>query len=246
MLDKRSTRAPKGWDKDVTRLKNTELNAELAGLQNLLYAENKWKVLIILQGMDASGKDGVVKHAFSGGINPLGIRVKSFKAPTEEEKSYNFLWRIQKELPRTGMIQIFNRSYYEDILVPSVHATLPKKILKHRYDQIRSFEQLLADDHTVILKFYLHISRKEQLERLKERMLMPEKKWKYDPTDLKESKYWSLYMREYEKIFKTCSKDHPWIIVPAGQNWYRDHVILKETVSALKALKMKYPKVKIS
>lgn len=245
MLEKKNTRSPRNWDKEATKLKSAKLNAELAELQNVLYAENKWKVLVILQGMDASGKDGVVKNVFRG-VNPLGIRVKSFKAPTEEEKAYNFLWRIQKEIPRTGMIQVFNRSYYEDILVPAVHKTVPEKILKNRYDQINSFEHLLTDDHTLILKFYLHINRKEQAERLKERMELPEKKWKYDPSDLRESKLWNQYMAEYEKIFSQCSKKSPWHIIPAGQNWYRDYVILEKIVSGLKELRMKYPKVKIS
>lgn len=244
MLAKIQTRAPKGCGKDKTKLQSAKLSAELAELQHVMYAENKWKLLVILQGMDASGKDGAVKSVFSG-VNPMGIRVKSFKAPTEEEKAYNFLWRVNKEIPRTGMIQVFNRSHYEDILVPTVHKLVQPKLLEKRFEQINMFEDMLADDHTIILKFYLHISRKEQQEKLEERMTLPEKKWKYDPSDIKESKHWTAYMKVYEEIFKRCGKKHPWTIVPAGQNWYRDHIILKEIVGALKKLDMKYPKIKI-
>lgn len=245
VLKKYNTRSPKGLDKEVIKLKSAKLNTELAELQNVLYAEHKRKILVVFQGMDCSGKDGVVKGVFKG-VNPLGIRVKAFKSPTLEENSYNFLWRIHKEIPATGMIQVFNRSHYEDILFPGVHKFIGETDIKRRMEQINSFEDVLTDDGTVIFKFYLHISREEQLVRLKERMAMPEKKWKYDPSDLKESRLWDAYMKMYEKIFDKCGPEHPWTIIPADQNWYRDFMVLSTLVPALRALKMKYPKIKIS
>lgn len=244
-LEKLHTKAPKGLEKDAVKLKSVKLNAELAELQNVLYAENKYKVLVVLQGMDASGKDGTVKSVFRG-VNPAGIRVKSFKSPTLEENSHNFLWRIYKELPASGMIQVFNRSHYEDILFPGVHNLITPATVKRRMDQINSFEDVLADDNTLIFKFYLHISKKEQAQRLSDRINLPEKKWKYDPSDLKESKFWNSYMEMYESIFRKCGKKHEWEIIPADQNWYRDHLILTSLVTRLRKLKMKYPKVKHS
>jgi PPK2 family polyphosphate:nucleotide phosphotransferase len=243
VLTKIDTRSPKGLDKEATKLKSLKLNAELAELQNVLYAENKYKVLVVFQGMDASGKDGVVKNVFRG-VNPAGIRVRSYKSPTLEESSHNFLWRIYKEVPCSGMIQVFNRSHYEDVLFPSVHNLVPEKTIKRRLDQINSFEDVLTDDNTILFKFYLHISKKEQMIRLKERMQMPEKKWKYNPSDLTESRLWDKYMKVYENIFAKCGKDHPWKIIPADQNWYRDYVVLTHIVPKLRELKMKYPKIK--
>lgn len=242
-LSKIDTRAKKNFDKETTKLKFSKLNAELIDLQNILYAENKWKVLVIFQGMDASGKDGTTRNVFKG-VNPLGIRVKSFKAPSEEEKSYNYLWRVFKEIPRSGMIQVFNRSYYEDILVPSVHKSVDPKLINNRYDDINAFEKILINDHTIIFKFYLHISKKEQNIRLKERISLPEKNWKYDESDLKESKKWNQYMEVYEQLFKRCNKNSPWHIIPADQNWYRDYLVIKTIVEQLRSLKMRYPLIK--
>ena len=242
-LKKISTRAPKGFDKDAIKSKSVKLNSELSDLQNVLYAENKWKVLVIFQGLDASGKDGAAKNVFKG-INPLGVHVKSFKSPTVEESNHNYLWRIFSSLPAKGMIQVFNRSYYEDILYPSVHKTIDKDILKNRFDQLNCLEEILVEDNTILLKFYLHISHKEQLIRLKERIALPEKNWKYSEADLKESKLWDNYMKVYELIFDKCDKNAKWMIVPADQNWYRDYVILKAIVEKLRSLKMKYPLIK--
>jgi PPK2 family polyphosphate:nucleotide phosphotransferase len=242
-LEKLSTKAPSGLEKDAVKLKSAKLNTELSELQNVLYAENKYKVLVVLQGMDASGKDGTVKSVFKG-INPAGIRVKSFKSPSIEEQSHNFLWRIYHELPPSGMIQIFNRSHYEDILFPGVHKLISHETVKRRMQQINSFEDVLTDDNTLLFKFYLHISKKEQSRRLEDRMNLPQKKWKYDPSDLKESKLWNSYMDMYKTIFNKCGKDHAWEIIPADQNWYRDYLILVSMVDRLKKLKMKYPKVK--
>lgn len=240
ILSKTSTEADKKIDKKTTEEETSDLYKQMAPLQNLLYAEKKHSLLIILQGMDASGKDGTIKHAFSS-MNPMGIEVKAFKEPTEEEKAYDFLWRVHPHTPAKGMVQIFNRSHYEDILVPTVHETLDPKLIERRYDIINSFEQNLSDNGTVILKFFLHISKKEQKERIKERLTIPHKMWKYDPADTGEEKYWDAYQETYEKIFEKCGKDFPWLIVPADQKWYRNYFIANEIVETLKSLKMKYP-----
>jgi PPK2 family polyphosphate:nucleotide phosphotransferase len=239
-LTKTPTVPDKSIDKKKTEEKTEELYKQLAPLQNVLYAEKKHSLLIILQGMDASGKDGTIKHAFSS-MNPMGIEVKAFKEPTQEEKLYDFLWRVHPHTPAKGMVQIFNRSHYEDILVPTVHKLLNKQVIERRYDIINSFEQNLADSGTVILKFFLHISIEEQKERIKERQTDSEKKWKYDPADSREEKSWDAYVEVYEKIFEQCSKDLPWLIVPADRKWYRNYFIANEIVKTLKGLKMKYP-----
>jgi len=174
-LSKELTNPDKSIDKKTTQEELLELQEQMASLQNLLFAEKKHSLLIILQGMDAAGKDGTVKHVFSS-TNPMGVNVKAFKEPTQEEKDYNFLWRVHPHVPAKGMIEIFNRSHYEDILVPTVHKTIEKKILERRYDIINSFEQVLSDSGTVILKFFLHISKGEQKKRIKERLTVPEKK----------------------------------------------------------------------
>src|ERR1700722_12464025 len=187
---------------------------ELFNLQNLLYAEHKRSLLIILQGMDASGKDGTVRHVCSS-MNPMGINVKPFKVPTEEEMDYDFLRRVYLHTPAKGMIQIFNRSHYEEILVPTVHKTLSKERIKKRYTIINSFEENLLDNGTIILKFFLHISKKEQGKRIKERLNIARKKWKYDPADKREAENWDAYMKVYGEILERCSPAIPWLIVPA-------------------------------
>ncbi|HTA28637.1 MAG TPA: PPK2 family polyphosphate kinase [Bacteroidia bacterium] len=239
-LSKISTESDKSIDRKAIEKETEDLYKQMAPLQNLLYAEKKHSLLIILQGMDASGKDGTVKHVFSS-MNPMGIEVTAFKEPTQEEKAYDFLWRIHKHTPAKGMVQIFNRSHYEDILVPTVHKTMDKKLIESRYSIINSFEQNLSENGTIILKFFLHISKKEQKERIKERLTITEKKWKYDPADKREESNLDAYMEVYEKIFERCSPDFPWIIVPADQKWYRNYLIAKEMVKTLKGLKMKYP-----
>jgi PPK2 family polyphosphate:nucleotide phosphotransferase len=239
-LSKTPTESDKSIDKKSTEEETAELYKQMAPLQNLLFAGKEHSLLIILQGMDAAGKDGTIKHVFSC-MNPMGIEVKAFKAPTEEEKSYDFLWRVYPNTPARGMVQIFNRSHYEDILVPTVHKLLDKQLLERRYDIINCFERNLFDNGTVILKFFLNISKKEQKERIKERQTDPQKKWKYDPADTREEGNWDAYMHVYEKIFEKCSPDFPWIIVPADQKWYRNYIIAKEIVKTLKSLKMKYP-----
>jgi PPK2 family polyphosphate:nucleotide phosphotransferase len=236
-----STNAPDGINKSSANKQLKKLQTQLFELQNLFYAEGKHSLLIILQGMDTSGKDGTIRHVFSC-INPQGCRVKSFKTPTEEEKLHDFLWRIYSELPEKRMMQIFNRSHYEDILFPIVHGLLDKKEVAERHTVINKFEEHLQNNNTIILKFYLHISKKEQLERLETRMKDPEKKWKYNVADKKESKKWSDYMDAYQNVFDGCNKHNPWIVVPADQKWYRNYLVATTLVETLENLKMKYPK----
>ena len=238
-----STRAPKDMDKDETKEKTQKILAELDELQNLLYAENRHSVLVVIQGMDASGKDGAVRNVF-GKLNPQGVLVKSYKAPVGEELTHDFLWRIHSHAPAKGMIQIFNRSQYEDILITRVHKWIDDKTAKKRMRAINDFEWLLTEHNdTHILKFYLHISPEEQQERLDERIKMPQKQWKYNENDFQEAKLWDDYMRMYEDCFEHCN-DVPWTIVPADQNWYKEHLIAKEVKKLLVSLDMKYPGLK--
>jgi PPK2 family polyphosphate:nucleotide phosphotransferase len=233
-----STFPPQHLNEEEIRQETKKFLSKLSELQAVLYAEAKHSVLIILQGMDASGKDGVVQKVFTG-VNPMGCRVKAFKVPTEEEQAHDFLWRIHLHTPPKGMIQIFNRSHYEDILVPKVHKLLDKKILDRRLENINSFENLLADNQTIIFKFYLHISEEEQQQRLQERLFEADKKWKYQEQDLRESRYWKEYRQAYEEIFE-ASHIH-WHIIPSDKKWYRNYLIAKEIVEKLESLDMKYP-----
>ncbi len=242
-LNKISTKAPKDFTKESTKKKTAEMLNELDDLQNLLYAESKHSVLVVLQGIDASGKDGVIRNVF-GKLNPQGVSVKSFKAPTNEELSHDFLWRVHPHVPAKGMMQIFNRSHYEEILITRVHKWCDDKTAKKRMKVINDFEMLLKDhNNTHILKFYLHISEEEQHERLTERMQDPTKMWKFNEKDLEEKKYWDDYQKMYEECFANCNVI-PWTIVPADQNWYKEYVITTEVYELLKSLKMKYPALK--
>jgi PPK2 family polyphosphate:nucleotide phosphotransferase len=236
-----STDAPDGISKSAANKQLKKLQMKLFELQNLFYAEGKHALLIILQGMDTSGKDGTIRHVFSC-INPQGCRVKSFKTPTEEEKLHDFLWRIYANLPEKRMIQIFNRSHYEDILFPVVHQWLDKKEITERHAVINKFEEHLQNSNTIILKFYLHISKKEQHKRLEARLANPEKKWKYNANDKKESKKWSNYIDAYQDVFEGCSKHTPWIIIPANKKWYRNYLVATAIIETLENLKMEYPK----
>ncbi len=238
-----STRAPEGWDKDATKLKTQDILTELNELQNLLYAEDKHSILVIFQGMDASGKDGVVRDVFTS-MNPTGIRVYSFKVPTEEELSHDFLWRIHKVTPPRGMIHLFNRSHYEDILVTRVHGMIDDTTAQKRIQAINDFEQLLTEHaNTTILKFYLHISQEEQHEQLVERLKEPAKMWKYNSKDFDESALWDTYMKYYEEAFNSCN-NIPWYIIPSDQNWYKSHLVATILRDTLKGLDMKYPGIK--
>lgn len=213
----------------------------MAELQNVLYADGKQSLLIVLQAMDAGGKDGAIRKIMSG-VNPQGVRVTSFKKPTEEELSHDFLWRVHKVAPARGMIGIFNRSHYEDVLVVRVHNLVPQKVWQKRYDHINRFEKLLTDNGVTILKFYLHISKKEQAERFQERLDLPEKNWKFNPGDLQERALWNDYMEAFETAFEKCSpKNAPWYVVPANKKWYRNLVISEKIIEALEEMNLKYP-----
>jgi PPK2 family polyphosphate:nucleotide phosphotransferase len=238
-----STSAPKEWDKAQIKIKIQELIKELDELQNIMFAQRKYSVLVVIQGMDASGKDGLIKNIFTG-INPMGCDVISFKAPTEEELSHDFLWRIHQHAPQKGMIQVFNRSHYEDVLVTRVHNWIDDKLAEERFRHINNFEKLLLSNNTIVLKFYLHISQEEQTKRLTERINDPTKKWKYNENDWEESKLWDSYMKMYEDVFENCSKDIPWIITPSDQNWMKEYTVIKTLVEEIKKLDLKYPEVK--
>jgi PPK2 family polyphosphate:nucleotide phosphotransferase len=218
--------------------RNTE---RLAELQEVMWAEGKHALLIILQAMDAAGKDGTIEHVMHG-INPQGCQVTSFKVPTAEELAHDFLWRIHKAVPRRGYIGLFNRSHYEDVLVVRVHEMVPKPIWEARYDQINQFEKLLAETGTTILKFFLHISKEEQKERFEARLRDPKKNWKFSLGDVEERKLWDDYMSAYEDALSRCSTPWaPWHIVPANKKWYRNLVVSEVIATTLEKLDMHYP-----
>jgi len=218
-----------------------KINARLEELQELLYAENKHKILIVLQAMDSGGKDGTIRHVFDG-VNPQGVKVASFKVPTEEELAHDYLWRVHKHTPGRGEIVIFNRSHYEDVLVVRVHELVPQSVWQRRFRHIREFERLLADERTTILKFFLHIDPEEQKERFQARLDIPHKRWKFRLGDLEERKLWGSYMAAYEEaIGKTSTEWAPWYIIPANRKWYRNLVVSRIIVDTLERLKMSYP-----
>jgi PPK2 family polyphosphate:nucleotide phosphotransferase len=227
--------------KDEAKERLGELNRELEALQELLYAEHKQKLLIVLQAMDTGGKDGVIRHVFEG-VNPQGVRVANFKVPTTTELDHDYLWRVHPHVPGKGEIVLFNRSHYEDVLVVRVHNLVPQEVWSRRYDHINAFEQMLADEGCTILKFYLHISLEEQKERLQARLDEPHKRWKFSKGDLKERKLWSQYMQAYEvALTRTSTKWAPWYIVPANRKWYRNLVVAEVVVETLKKFNMQYP-----
>lgn len=239
ILNTISTTAPPEWDKDEIKKENKTLIKRIKELQRVMYAQGTQSLLLILQGVDAAGKDGTVRKIFSG-VNPLGCRVYAFKKPTEEEMAHDFLWRVHKTVPAKGMIHIFNRSHYEDILVPSVLGTHTKKQIDRRYEQINEFERLLASEGTRIVKCYLHISKEEQLERLTERLENPQKHWKHNDGDWSSRKMWDDYMNVYETIFKRCN-EIPWHIIPADKNWVKVNFVAKELVKNMEEMDLKWP-----
>jgi PPK2 family polyphosphate:nucleotide phosphotransferase len=242
-LSQVETRAPKELNKQETKEQTLAILEELDELQNLLFAEGKHSVLVVIQGIDGSGKDGVIRNVL-GNMNPQGVTVKSFKAPTAEEASHDFLWRIHQHAPQKGMIQVFNRSHYEDILVTRVHKWCDDKTAQKRMKAINDFEELLQEHNsTHILKFYLHVSAEEQHERLSERLKDPTKMWKYNEKDFEEAKLWDVYMQMYEDCFDNCNNP-PWTIVPSDQNWYKEYIIAKALRDLLKGLNMQYPGLK--
>jgi PPK2 family polyphosphate:nucleotide phosphotransferase len=214
---------------------------ELAKLQYLLYAENQRALLVVLQAMDAGGKDGVVRHVMSG-LNPAGCHVTSFKKPTTEELEHDFLWRIHHAVPRRGDIGVFNRSHYEDVLVVRVHGLVPESVWKQRYDQINAFERSLIDNHVVIRKFFLHISKEEQRERLQARLDDPSKHWKITPEDASERRHWDDYTAAFEDALSKCSTEEaPWFVIPSNRKWYRNWAISQILLETLRGLDMQFP-----
>ena len=214
---------------------------QLANLQEVLYAGQTHSVLIVLQGMDTAGKDGTIQHIFAG-INPQGCDVASFKVPTDWEARHDFLWRCHAHTPARGMMQVFNRSHYEQVLSPRVHKKITSGQAKQDFGAINDFERMLAENGTLVLKFFLHISKDEQKARLQARLDDPDKLWKFSAADLTERKYWDPYQAAYEDIFtETSRKDAPWFIIPANKKWFRNLAISTILVDALKDLKLKYP-----
>ncbi|MCU1322084.1 MAG: polyphosphate:nucleotide phosphotransferase, family [Acidobacteriaceae bacterium] len=220
--------------------------AALDKLQEVFYASGKKALLVILQGMDCSGKDGAVRNIFTG-INPQGCDVTSFKVPTPLEARHDFLWRVHNAVPAHGMIGIFNRSHYEDVLSPLIHKRITEKVFRQRLKDINEFEHTLADNGVVLLKFFLHISREEQAIRLKSRLEDPEKQWKLDPVDFYERKFWKQYSETYEQILAATSRKHaPWFVIPSDHKWYRNVTISSILVDTLQRLDLKYPKPPVS
>ncbi len=218
-----------------------KLNAELELLQEQLYAEGKHRLLIVLQAMDTGGKDGAIRAVFEG-VNPQGVKVASFKTPTPVELSHDYLWRVHQQTPGKGEMVIFNRSQYEDVLVVRVHNLAPEEVWSKRYQHIREFERLLADEGTTILKFYLHIDLEEQAERFLARVEDPTKQWKFNPGDLDERARWDDYMKAYEDMLnQTSTAWAPWYIIPSNKKWYRNWLISKIVIKTLKNLDMRYP-----
>jgi PPK2 family polyphosphate:nucleotide phosphotransferase len=217
------------------------MNLEFADLQQMLYADGRHKFLVVLQGMDTSGKDGTIKHVFHT-INPLGVKVANFKKPNEVELAHDYLWRVHANTPRDGRIVIFNRSHYEDVLVVRVHDLVPEDVWRRRYRHILEWERMLADEGTTIVKFFLHISRDEQRDRLLERLENPAKHWKFEHGDLEERKLWDEYTAAYEDaISETSTERAPWYVVPADRKWYRNLVISQVLIETLRGLHLAYP-----
>ena len=233
-----------GWDHDDKaggRRRAKELNRHLEELQELLWAQGKERVLVVLQAMDAGGKDGTIRHVFDG-VNPSGVKVASFKKPTGEELSHDYLWRIHKEVPGDGELVIFNRSHYEDVLIVRVENLVPPDRWSRRYDHIVQFEKLLGDEGTTIVKLFLHISKDEQRQRLEDRLDRPDKHWKFDPADLGPRSKWQEYQRAFEEaLTRTSTTSAPWYVIPANRKWYRNLAISEILVQTLGNLNMTFP-----
>lgn len=230
-----------GLSKSLGREVTQGLNDRLEAAQELLWAQDKHKVLVVLQATDTGGKDGTIRHVFDG-VNPQGVRVTSFKKPTENELAHDYLWRVHRHTPSSGEMVIFNRSHYEDVLVVRVHNIVPEEKWRARYRHIREFERLLADEGTKIIKIYLHISKDEQKERLQSRLDEPEKNWKFSTSDLSERKRWDSYQAAFTEMLAETSTDYaPWYVVPANRKWFRNLLISRLVVDALEGLNMSYP-----
>lgn len=239
-ITKIDTNAPKDLDKDEIKRETKVLKERMAELQHILRAQEKYSLLVVLQGLDASGKDGTVKNVFSK-IPAFGISVAAFKAPTKEELAHDFLWRIHQETPVKGQIKVFDRSHYEDVLVTRVLGLVDDAKAKKRFDMINNFEEILADNNTITLKFFLHVSKDRQEQRLKERMSIREKFYKHSDGDWETRKHWDKYMIYYNECIEHTQKVAPWHIVPVDQNWYKEYYITKTIVETLEKLDLAYP-----
>ncbi len=245
-LDELPTQPPQKDEefKEAIKLKTAKLGLRLSDLQDLLYAEHKQRLLIVLQGLDTAGKDGATRNVFAP-ISPQGLRVVAFKAPIQPELEHDYLWRVHDKVPGNGEIVVFNRSHYEEVLVVRVQKLQPEKVWSRRYRHIIEWERMLAEEGTTVLKFFLHISKDEQKKRLQSRLEEKRKHWKWDPGDLRDRAYWDQYLEAYEEAMQRTSTDEaPWFVVPADKKWWRDYVISSIVVEALEALKMEYPKPK--
>ena len=228
-------------DKPKTKVRTDVLCRRIGELQHLLYANAKNSLVILFQGMDASGKDGASKRVLEF-VNPCGVETTSFKTPSREESAHDFLWRIHKAVPRYGNIGIFNRSHYEEVLIVRVLKLQPEAVWKSRYDHINAFEKILTRNGVILLKFFLHISKQEQAERFRDRLKTPNKRWKFSTVDLQMRDHWDDFQKAYEDALNRCSTDWaPWHVVPADHKWYRDYLIAKTVVESLEDLKMKWP-----
>lgn len=218
-----------------------ENRKEIIDLQRRLYAEDKQSLLVVFQALDAGGKDGTIRKLFKG-VNPQGVVVTSFKVPSKKELAHDFLWRVHQNTPARGMIGVFNRSHYEDVLVVRVHNIVPESIWRPRYEKINQFEKLLYDNGTRILKFYLHISKEEQKERFQERLDIPEKNWKFSLGDLEKRRFWNDYIAAYEEMLERCATPYaPWYIIPANQKWYRNLAISNVILNTLREMNPQFP-----
>jgi PPK2 family polyphosphate:nucleotide phosphotransferase len=245
-LDKYDADETLGWEKDHKMKSSLDKTLQkLDSLQYLLYADTKRSLLVVLQALDAGGKDGTIRHVMSG-ISPQGCKVTSFKVPSPEEAAHDFLWRIHKAIPEAGYIGIFNRSHYEDVLVVRVHNLVPKDIWSERYEQINEFEKILVRNNVTILKFFLHISKEEQKKRFLERVDDPDKRWKISEADFSERKFWDAYQTAYEDVLTKCSTpEAPWYVIPANKKWFRNLAVSHIIVETLEDMKMKFPKASI-
>ena len=228
-------------DKAADRLRVDQIAQQIAALQDIFYAEHSRKILVVLQGIDTAGKDGTVRGVF-GRIDPLGVRSVAFKAPTPVEREHDFLWRVHRELPGQGEIILFNRSHYEDVLITKVHGWIDDKECKRRYAQIRDFERMLAESGTVLMKFFLHISKDEQKQRLQERLADPDKHWKFDPQDLEQRKSWAQYQAAYNQAIIETDADHaPWYVIPADSKTHRNLAVASVVLETMQRMKLAYP-----
>jgi PPK2 family polyphosphate:nucleotide phosphotransferase len=234
--------ATHGVDKEDAAGQLEQNLKRLSMLQYLLYAEARRSLLVVLQGIDAGGKDGTISHVMSG-LNPQGVTVTSFKVPEGPERRHDYLWRVHQAVPESGKIGIFNRSQYEDVLIVRVHGLVPKSVWSKRYDQINDFERMLSANGVRIVKFLLYISKEEQAQRFRERLEDKSKNWKFSPSDLKEREYWDQYIDAYNDVLRKCStKDAPWYVIPANRKWFRNLAVSQIVLDTLEDMDLKYPK----